>query len=464
MIKEEPKYEEWLTTIVNTRLLHNTAEEIESAMDNHSICSNGVKRSFSSERKMRSAYRDLKMEVVLMTDWHLSLDVVLEQYKEAWDFYKNNLARRKNPEEVALQMLSFFYYPYTKDGLSKKKLETFEQARKKNICIPFVIFMLLKIIPGYDSRNGDVRNMPQLCERAFQLLKTFTNGKTIFDFQSTFTRLYNEGIDNRLMLLYHFTNVLSLYESYAESQKLYETSSNMKQRLVNLHLDGYWNECAGSANSTEFWEIEPTCYTGIFFATHWHKSADNILTCIKYGMFTYEDDDRNLLVYMVHPESIKHRIKGLKYTDHDHTWYKAARPQSNTPDTLFLTRSITPSEWFPKINLTRVKDETVLKLYKTWKDKCEIDKRFADCDYVLDINMYAITQTHIYIPVSNKNKYYKIPKNAHSGFEQIKFGDIIGTLTLDNKVYLAFDEFMLYIRTDKNELKKYGITIEDHIE
>ena len=42
--EEQNKYEEWLTTIANTRLLFNTVEEMENYLDNHSIHSNGIKR------------------------------------------------------------------------------------------------------------------------------------------------------------------------------------------------------------------------------------------------------------------------------------------------------------------------------------------------------------------------------------------------------------------------------------
>ena len=76
MIKEEPKYEEWLTTIVNTRFLYNTMEEIEVKLDNHSIHSNGIKRSFNTPQKMRSAFRDLKVEAYSLTDETLLLDKV----------------------------------------------------------------------------------------------------------------------------------------------------------------------------------------------------------------------------------------------------------------------------------------------------------------------------------------------------------------------------------------------------
>ena len=89
--EESNKYEEWLTTIGNTRLLFNTVEELENYLDNHSIHSNGIKRSFSSPQKMRSAFRDLKVEVFSLTDETLLLDRVLIKYKKSWDFFKTFL-------------------------------------------------------------------------------------------------------------------------------------------------------------------------------------------------------------------------------------------------------------------------------------------------------------------------------------------------------------------------------------
>ena len=71
--------------------------------------------------------------------------------------------------------------------------------------------------------------------------------------------------------------------------------------------------------------------------------------------------------------------------------------------------------------------------------------------------MYAITEEYIYIPSDGENEYFQIPKDAYEGLEKIQFGDSVGTMIMDNKLYLVFDEFMLYIATTKNELKKYGI-------
>ena len=74
MKEETAKYEEYLTIIANTRLIYNTMEELENKLDNYSIHNNGIKRCFTTLQKMRSAYRDLKVEVELMTDGIVNLD------------------------------------------------------------------------------------------------------------------------------------------------------------------------------------------------------------------------------------------------------------------------------------------------------------------------------------------------------------------------------------------------------
>ena len=107
MIKEYDKYEEWLITIANTRLIYNTMDELEDMLDNHSIHNNGIKRCFASSPKMRAAFRDLKVEVSLMTDENVTLDRFLERYKKTWTFYKTYLSRRADPEKTAMEILCF---------------------------------------------------------------------------------------------------------------------------------------------------------------------------------------------------------------------------------------------------------------------------------------------------------------------------------------------------------------------
>ena len=50
-----------------------------------------------------------------------------------------------------------------------------------------------------------------------------------------------------------------------------------------------------------------------------------------------------------------------------------------------------------------------------------------------------------------------MPKSACEGFELIQIGDNVGTMLMNGKTYLVFDEFLLYIGITKKELQKYNI-------
>ena len=64
------------------------------------------------QARLRSVFRDLKVEAALMTDSIVDLDQILMHYKRAWNFYKNNLSRRKEPMKIALELLRYCYPPY----------------------------------------------------------------------------------------------------------------------------------------------------------------------------------------------------------------------------------------------------------------------------------------------------------------------------------------------------------------
>ena len=70
----------------------------------------------------------------------------------------------------------------------------------------------------------------------------------------------------------------------------------------------------------------------------------------------------------------------------------------------------------------------------------------------------------MYIPAGNTGEYYKVPRASYSGLDRIQLSDNVGTMQMDGKTYLAFDELMLYISTGRSELKKYGIERVNRIE
>ncbi|MCQ2238111.1 MAG: hypothetical protein MJZ73_02625 [Bacteroidaceae bacterium] len=456
MIKEYDKYEEWLITIANTRLIYNTMDELEDMLDNHSIHNNGIKRCFASSPKMRAAFRDLKVEVSLMTDENVTLDRFLERYKKTWTFYKTYLSRRADPEKTAMEILCFCCPPYNKDGYGKKKSAIYHRIEEEDISIPILVMLLMKVLPGYDSKDGDVINMPQHYETVMSLLEKYTNEGTMFSILPTITKARGEQHKSRIMLYHYICEILNTFESYSDTSSLYDTSNNVKETLVNIDIEGIWNECSGSLLYTSFWQIEKALNEGTYFVTYWHKNAENRLTGIKYTWFLSEAADGSMIVYVIHPEAIKHRMKGLAYGDSDNVWYKTEMPKEN-PSMLSLHRLMASNVWPLSISLTKVTDQTTIDIYSNWMNSCSQELLYSDCDYTFYPNLHAITEDYLYIPTEVDGEYFKIPKNCHEGFDKIQFGDNVGTMHMNNQLYLAFDEFLLYISTSRNSLKKYGI-------
>ncbi|RRC98740.1 hypothetical protein [Prevotella sp. OH937_COT-195] len=464
MKQEQIRYEEWLTTIANTRLVYNTMEELEQFFDNRSIHSNGIKRCFVTQKKLRSAFRDLNMEVELQTDGIFDLYSIMYHYKQAWIFFHNHLYRRANPERIALEIMSYCYSPYVRNGLGNKKRAIFKKITEQEINVPFLILMLMKAIPGYDSKEGDVIDMPHQYECVIHLMEKFVSGTSQFGLLPIIIRAREETQKSRLMLLFYVQQILDIYESYTEPENLYGLANDIKNSTVNLDIAGYWNECGGKLLYTNFWQIENALNNGTYFLTYWQKDADNNLSGIRYSLFIIEGTDGNLIYYILHPEAIKHRMEGLQYKDNDHVWYQTEM-LDDTPAELPLQRLMFSGVWKLNINLTRCSDSDVIARYEAWLNHdCKIIKQYQHLEYDFRPNLYAITKTHLYIPSENDGEYYKVPKSSYEGFNRVHISDNVGTMLMNGKIYLAFDEFMLYISTSKNELKKYEIERVNRIE
>ncbi|MGM9760206.1 MAG: hypothetical protein ACI30I_08865 [Parabacteroides sp.] len=465
MIQEPQKYEEWLTTIANTRFIFNTLEELEEMLSNHAIHSNGIKRSFPTLQKLRSAYRDLKVEVELMTDGFFQLDQVMFHYQRAWIFYRDKLYRRKNPRQVALDLLIYCYPTAGQEPLCTRNTAIYEEIREQQIHVPFLILFLLKVLPGYDSKGGDVTNIDRQYEQVMQLLDQFTNKGKLFTWLPAIAKARQEPRKTRLMLLFHLSLILHAYTAYNTTQtNLYDIADNLKTQRVQLDIAGYWNECGGRLLNTQFWQIEAAAEEGTYFMTHWHKDAENRLTGVRYTLFIMEGTDGGLIYYLIHPLSIEHRMQGLAYSDIDHTWYRTD-PLPADPVEMLLQRVLPSQEWPNSIPLSRCTDEAVVSQYRRWMEQeCRIVKPYGHLEYEFHYSLYAITTTHLFIASETAGEYYKVPKSAYEGFECIQLDDAVGLMRMNGQVYLVFDEFLLYISTEESQLSNYQIERVHHID
>ena len=144
---KENNYEEWLVTITNTRLIFNTMDEYEEKLG-CKFHGNGIKRYYKTPQEMRACFRDFKVEVAEATDGVLVLEDILTNYKRSWEFYHNNLTRRNNPIQIAIEILDYCIHSYSTYKYGKKKQTIYNQILTKQIDPTFLVLFLLKAIPG----------------------------------------------------------------------------------------------------------------------------------------------------------------------------------------------------------------------------------------------------------------------------------------------------------------------------
>ena len=459
---EDVNYETLLSTIVNARLIYNTIEEYENKLDIHSLHNNGVRRCFNTNQKLKTAYRFFQVETRNLTHEELDLDEVLFDYSNAWQFYKKNLSRRRNPEELINDLLNYYYPPFRSDSLTTSKKELFDKIVDNDINVPILILLMLKVLPGFDSKDGNLYSISSHYARVLEILETFTKGNIFFSVFPSIIQAREEIHKSRITLIYYTQLILNMYVSYLDSQSLYEQTSLIKQKSIDLDLEGYWNQCSGTLDSTIFWQLEHALNDGTYFVTYWHKDADNRITGIRYTMYLCESADRKLMAYILHPQAVKHRIKGLPYTDKDNVWYKMDMPTKIAPTNLLFERMMSSDFWPNTFNIQRVESNLVIETYDKWLKSCDKYIKFKEFEYLFIPNLYAATIDALYIP-KDDDHYYKVPRDAYPGLENVQLDDLAGIMTMGSKEYIVFDELLLYIETSKEQLSKYNIEIVDSI-
>ena len=460
--KEVNQYQEWLRVIANSRLIFNTLEELETYLDNHSIKDNGILRSYNTEQKARAAFYDLYMYCDRATESAADLEKTMLRYKKASEYYLKKLSRKKYPEKLAADLLSRYYSISEKEKYTKSTLSIFDDIKEKGLSVPLLVLLILKAWPSYESKDGDADDFAQKYNATIDFMSEFTKEIGFFETMPAIEMAKQELRKTRMTLLGHVKLILSKYIDFSSHDNIFDLTQNIKENLADLDIEGFWNECGGRAERTDFWHIESTKDIGIYFATKYEKKQDGTIEKKRFSMEVSHDDGKTL-VYLVHPKAPKHLVNGQPYDEGDHCYYDMKDVKdSDTIDEMFLTKIINYKAWPCKINLTRVTDSNLINDYNSMLDNCRIVNKYAEWEYVLLSNLYAITREAIYIVTAEGDKFYKVPIDMEDSFSKITIDSNVGLLVMSNMTYIVFDECMLYIPVKK--IKKYGIEVVERVE
>ncbi|MCR5395123.1 MAG: hypothetical protein K6E86_07000 [Bacteroidales bacterium] len=432
--------------------------EIEQMLGTQAIHSNGIKRCFGALSRSRSAYRDLKCEVAELTSDYIDLDELLRQYHRTWVFYREHLYRRANPEAVVTEMLHYCYPRSARAKMSARKRETYQLILDKELNVPMLVLMLLRVLPGYDSKEGDVVDIERDFFRVQSFFEQFTSGGAIFEMLPAVKAAREYGDKSRLMLIDYVQHVLDVYQDFIGPESMRRKAVEMQEKMFDLDISGVWVEGDGHTVSTNFWVIEAPGLTGNYFATFYSKKADNTLVSTFYTLFVYKENEDVWGYYWVHPIFIKHLVRGVPAGDNDCAWY-FSDPTDLRPDELRMDRAMDSNSphWPLERHLTRCTDPALLAQYEHWMNDCKEVNDKDSFRYEFYTLIYAVTQTHLYIGPDEEGIMYKVPKSSYDGFAQMNMQSKVGLLYVEDKIYLAFDDILLYIPITKKNLENYHI-------
>ena len=228
-----------------------------------------------------------------------------------------------------------------------------EEIEEKNYSIPILVLLLLKAWPGYESKEGDVKDFDILYDKVIAFMNDITKNSGYFEQMPAVNDAMQELHKTRITLLNHVKCILSSYADFASPSSIYELSQLMKDNLVDLDIEGYWNEYGGKMSRSDFWLIEKTAYAGMYFATKYNKKQNNVVEKLRYSM-QISKSATSLFVYLIHPKAVKHLVNGIAYDEGDHCYYQAERPKDRNDVTeLNLTRTYNYKGWENRITLTK---------------------------------------------------------------------------------------------------------------
>lgn len=456
-IDESAKYEEWLKVVAGTRLLFNTLAELEEFLGVRAIATNGISRCFPTDRKLRTAFRDCFGEVRDKADGLFSLSWLMRNYKLAWDFYKSRLSRRKDPEAIAQYLLSR-YYKADRDLRPTAALDRiYSEMEAEKVDPALLLLFLLKALPGYDSRQGDVKDIDTPYDRVMDFLTRFTTGTLQYEEMPVIRAAKDDPVRTRFSLIYHTVDILETYNRYSSPDDINETSARVQNCNAGLDVEGFWVE----KDTDSFWEMSAPDDFGYYFAIRYTRESPGILSFTRYTMLLLHPERNRLSVMLTHPKFIIHLINKTR-TDEDQAWYSGPYPQDDAPESLQLTLAVRSEPWPSALDLRRLTDPKDTERMRLKIETSTLINNFENIHYEFSTTLYAVTQESVYVADPEKECFYKLPRYTEHKFELINIGDNVGIVEIgapgsDRRRYIAIDNILLYIPITPKSLRRYGI-------
>jgi len=495
---QRTKYAEMINVIANTCLMFCDRKSMSDHIDYDMETNNA---SSMVPFRQKSTFCELANEVsngfdgdfdleTLLCDYKIASDCFASYFKRSYSIDLNSDAIAENKREQIFSIINFFNSVDTESSISEisflnsEKISILKKIKGNKTTLFQAIFILLMVglIPSYTSKKGSAKQIM----RDFHLLMNFLreyarqaniaeqarSSPVLIRFE-TWVKENDEDEVRRIDLIIItkiFFDVVYGYSS-AENTFLFNKQIN----YIYPDLDGFWsdNEIPGS----HFWKFEKLS-NGYYLYEYNLISENRRLEYTKHECYIYEEKKNKISFYVCHPTFMKKMVENDN-TEFLQEWVNCKITENKECKITRLSFHPTirvSSPLLPK-NLYHIEDDGFY--IKTLQNpQLTTINLFAEDDYTLILNHYAITQDYLYVildktdirmlnlPDMPSARYLKIPKSLNSCLDMLTLHDEWGICNFNNgDCYFVVVYSMLRFKINtEEERKQFGFEIVDRIE
>lgn len=484
-----------INVIANTCLLFCDRKSMSSHIDYDMEANNA---SSMKEFRQRSTFCELSSEVSRWYDGEIDLATLLVDYQEAsyiCSDFKRSYSIDLHSADVAevkrqriFNVINFFNpvvdtdYDISFLNEDKKLILNKIKEEKTTQFQAIFILILVGLIPSYSSKKGAASYIIDDFRLLMDFLRKYGEQAPTTDFvkKSPILSRFETWVKENEKSEIRRIDIINMTRIYLETNFGYSSALNtflFNKQIDRIYpdLDGFWsdNEIPGS----HFWKFEKLS-NGYYLYEYNLISENRRLEYTKHECYIYEEKKNKISFYVCHPTFMRKMVENDN-TEFLQEWVDCKITENKECKITRLSFHPTirvSSPLLPK-NLYHIEDDGFY--IKTLQNpQLTTINLFAEDDYTLILNHYAITQDYLYV-ILDKNdirmlnlpdmpsaRYLKIPKSLNSCLDMLTLHDEWGICNFNNgDCYFVVVYSMLYFKINtEEERKQFGFEIVDRIE
>ena len=470
---------------IGYRMVSNNASSMNPFMQKATFCelSNEVDGWYNGDIDLETLLDDYK-EASKIFDSYFKRSYSINLHK---DNFENDADAIKKRQQI-IKILNFFYCDDSQTAEeiaflnNEKKIQLHIIKEKETQFQAIFILLMVGQIPSYTSKKGSAKQIM----RDFHLLMNFLreyarqaniaeqarSSPVLIRFE-TWVKENDEDEVRRIDLIIITKIFFDVVYGYSSAGNTF--LFNKQINYIYPDLDGFWsdNEIPGS----HFWKFEKLS-NGYYLYEYNLISENRRLEYTKHECYIYEEKKNKISFYVCHPTFMKKMVENDN-TEFLQEWVNCKITENKECKITRLSFHPTirvSSPLLPK-NLYHIEDDGFY--IKTLQNpQLTTINLFAEDDYTLILNHYAITQDYLYVildktdirmlnlPDMPSARYLKIPKSLNSCLDMLTLHDEWGICNFNNgDCYFVVVYSMLRFKINtEEERKQFGFEIVDSIE